>query len=364
MTRNLYLRQNGQWVKVNNIFIYGDETWTRVETLNLRTGGTTWSEAYRWRFIHSVTISAFSEQELDVRARAIAAGWDGIIPLTATVTVTGTGWLQAPSVSTYALKIVGPFPTNSSITVNVQSGGTICGRGGRGGNGGRGHNYNCVFGITDSYTYNNAVQVATAGEKGGSAIYIKDMTVSINNAGTISGGGGGGAGGWALSNQRSDRPVWWSGSTNGGGGGGGGRPFGLAGTGGAVTQGFLNGGSVGGVSGSNGTAGTQSTAGTGGTATTSADLPRYEDPNDPQAITGYDSGFWMVGAGGNGGGLGQAGVSRTYEKWTFYTNPYKDNSYQGYSETVAGGKAGHYVLGNNWVNWVANGTRLGTPANT
>ncbi len=115
-----------------------------------------------------------------------------------------------------------------NLTLTIDNGGTVRGGGGGGGSGGE------VFG---GYAAGN----------GGDAIYCRlAMTINVNSGGVLQGGGAGGAGGAAGYDYVGN-------ITLGGGGGGGGQPNGAAGPGGSTE-----------ISGSDGTAGTTLAAGAGG----------------------------------------------------------------------------------------------------
>jgi len=136
--------------------------------------------------------------DYNLSSKMTAAGWDGLRPVIATVTVNSGVILYATSVGGYAFTIGGSvpytFPANSSVKLINR--GYIIGKGGAGGAGGSDGN-------EQPYT------VASPGQNGGSALYI-DNAISIENYGVIAGGGGGGGGGGGN--------TYW----NAGGGGGGG----------------------------------------------------------------------------------------------------------------------------------------------
>ena len=87
-----------------------------------------------------------------------------------TVIFRAVGNIYSTSTSTFALQ-TGSWPAGSKITLNINSGVIIAGRGGQGASGRGG------------------------GGGGGPAVYIEYNDVTVNNNGTIGGGGGGGAGG-------------------------------------------------------------------------------------------------------------------------------------------------------------------------
>lgn len=351
-TRKIYIRTNGAWERLENLFVRNGGGWERAEVAYLRQGGA-WVEIYRYRFIYTLNLSVYSVQELNLRNYAIAAGWNGVVPITVNFNITGTGWLQAPSTSQVGLNVSGYWPTGSVVNLNISPGGVISGYGGAGGNGGRGATWYIQYPSGfPQYTYNEKVLRATPGNNGGDAIYLNGVVMSINNQGIIAGGGGGGAGGWSITHQ--DGWDWanpiFDASLNGGGGGGGGRPYGAGGIGGE----FLNGvdhvtGYIG-ISGVDGGTASQSGAGGGG----------------PCWISSGYGGYWMVGPGGTGGDWGQAGQTHEFERWEYSSNAYKNggprtpySAYLGFKEIIKGGDPGNYINGVNWVNWVNTGDLRG-----
>lgn len=114
----------------------------------------------------------------DMRADAIALGWDGVKALNFTVTLNAGYAIMSASTGSYAFYVSPTFPAGSKLT--LVNWGYIVGRGGDGGRGG------------DSYVNNTGNGVA--GNGGGPALYA-GFSISINNGGYIGGGGGGGGGG-------------------------------------------------------------------------------------------------------------------------------------------------------------------------
>lgn len=350
------IRQGGGWTTINNMFIRQGGGWVRAENAYVRQGGA-WAKFYQYRFIYNLGLSVYSVQELNLRDYAIAAGWNGVHPITATFTVTGSGWLQAPSVNNHALVVNGYWPEGSSVTINVQPGGVISGYGGAGGTGGRGRAWFVwYYGGRPQYQYNNPVAYAGHGQNGGPAVYINGIVTSVNNTGIIAGGGGGGAGGWAASNQQLDDPEIWAYSNDGAGGGGGGRPFGAGGSGGIGTDWYAQYASGTGANGVNGGNANQWGAGGGG----------------PHAAAPGTGGYWIVGPGGNGGDLGLHGQSHNFEHWNYSSYYLKSGgdryqqwaAYQGYNELIYGGSPGNYINGVNWVYWINQGDVRGWAGTT
>lgn len=117
-------------------------------------------------FIFDSTIA--NPANYNLRSAAIAAGWDQISILLATITVTGT--VSATSTGTAAFSTGSGFPGGSRLALTIAAGGRILGMGGNGGDGSGG-------GID--------------GKPGGSAINA-GYQITVTNNGIIAGGGGGG----------------------------------------------------------------------------------------------------------------------------------------------------------------------------
>ncbi len=187
-------------------------------------------------------------------------------------TVIGSNSTSLPAMTT------GMWP--AGVTIKVINFGTIIGRGGQGGEGKGARSE-----LTGPSTIVLQAAFGTAGEDGGSAFDFS-YNVDLENNGTIGGGGGGGGGGGcAFKDSGQD----WPSPNIGGGGGGGG-------------QGYSP--SLGGVSNSN----------------TSSSNPAVEliiggtGQSGDQTSAGLGaaakfSGATSAGVGGNGGALGQNGLS-------------------------------------------------------
>lgn len=248
------------------------------------------------------TIST-NQSDANLRTLALAAGWNGSLPVRATI---GSGvWISGSVAanSTAALTIDGSFPNGVTLINN----GTIAGRGGIGGTG--------------------ALSSPTAGQAGGRALQAS-VAVTINNAGIIAGGGGGGGGATGLS--RSAASCGNMGDNNcfsnvpGSSGGGGRSNVSFTAAGGPAFTGTWSCRNI--QPGAGGT-GTSSAAGAGG----SAGVAACNITNCPNC-----DGAGRVG--GSGGDWGTAG---------------------GTPVGAAGGAAGQAVNGNSNITWAAFGTRLG-----
>ena len=115
----------------------------------------------------------------------------------------------------YCSLLTGSWDSNTDLTLDIASSGSVMGRGGRGGNGGT-RPTNTTSPASDGFS----------GRYGTSAIGISYLPIVITNRGTILAGYGGGGGGGA-GRRGTVSPLYV-----GGGGGGGGRPDGIGGSGG------------------------------------------------------------------------------------------------------------------------------------
>ena len=167
-------------------------------------------------FVFRQTISSDATNYV-LRNAAITAGWDGIVPLDAEVTVASGIVLSANSTSLYGFETGSGFPAGTTLKLIMP--GYVCGMGGAGG------------------------AVYTAGSNGGPALRAQ-YAISIDAAGGVIGGGGGGGGsdeyggGGGGRSGRTDAAGASGGasgtfSSGGSGGGGGGGAGGTTGPGGA-----------------------------------------------------------------------------------------------------------------------------------
>jgi hypothetical protein len=150
-------------------------------------------------FAFNATISA-STNNYNLKTAAIAAGWNQVAPLVATLTINGGVVVGSTSVSTAALNSGTTFPVGSRIT--LVNNGTIKGKGGDG--------TSCRWvSASSGYWAANG-----GGEAGGTALKTTIPTTVTNN-GVIAGGSGGGAfiGGYATGG------VDYGGAAGGGGAG-------------------------------------------------------------------------------------------------------------------------------------------------
>lgn len=207
-------------------------------------------------FVWRPTISADATNWV-LYSEAIAAGWDGVVPLDAEVTLSSGIVLSANSTSLYGFDTGSGFPAGTTLKAILS--GYVCGMGGAGG------------------------AAYTAGSNGGPALRAQ-YAIGIDAAGGVIGGGGGGGGG----NK---------------GGGGGGR------------SGRTN--AAGGVGVGNGTSGTFSSGGSGGGGGGAGGTTGPGD--DGSGVGGGGGGGWGASGGTAGsyaGGTGGAAVvGNSYITW-------------------------------------------------
>ncbi len=234
-------------------------TETMRVTLTDAVGATTYRDVnvqYATGFVFNQTISV-NTSNYNLRAAAVAAGWDQVVRLLANVTINAGVYVYSPSTANYAFDTGTGFTAGSTLV--LINNGYIVGMGGAGGRGGAG-----------DYT-----PAAVPGSAGGPALRAQNAIFLTNN-GTIGGGGGGGGGGSGTYTFVNDQTYQ---TTGGGGGGGRGGPINSAGgLGGPLS---LYPGGIGNTGG----AGTSATTGIGG------------------------AGAGGGGAGGAGGGYGTGGLS-------------------------------------------------------
>lgn len=293
-----------------------------VQNANISTSGTIafgmFYGAVR-AFVFNQVISA-NTQNYNLRNAAVAAGWDQVLPLIATVTINSGVYVSANSTGLYAFDTgATSYPANSSLA--LINNGFIIGMGGNGGS-------------SSGRSGLSANVAGSAGGNGGPAVRIT-LPTQITNNGTIGGGGGGGGGARTSYFVSGDGKNGYSYYIMRGGGGGGGR------TGATNTGG-------GGV----GPAGSYSPYYRG---------PYYAYPGGTGTASGAGGGGrgdgvngtvdgGVGGGGGNWGSAGGSGSAGTSYVQTYYTSaggPY------------GGGAGGACLVGNSFVTWVVTGTRLG-----
>lgn len=250
-------------------------------------------------WIFNQTISA-TTTNYNLRASAVAAGWNQVEPLIANITIAAGVVVGSTSTGAYAFDTGATFPAGSKLSLTLGSGAYIVGMGGAGGTGGKGSDSNGAFSDNSG--------AGGAGGAGGPALRAQ-YYLTVTNNGVIGGGGAGGAGGHGGYGM--NPCVYVAGSGGGGGGGGAGYAGGSGGVGGAAGIDYYAGNN--GYVGGSGGAGSVSSGGAGG----SVSVPAYDTCGSP----GY-----APTSGSAGGGLGN----------------------------------GAAIVGNSFITWAAAGTRLGS----
>lgn len=260
-------------------------------------------------FAFSPTLAS-SVNNYNLNSALTAAGWNGVKPVVANVTI-NSGVEVGSTSATVAAFLINSLPAGS--TVMITNNGIICGIGGKSGQfvvnqgiGGPGGialqtaypitliNNNIISGgggggglggdTTNGYCQGSD---GGAGGAGGSAI-VMSANITLYNNGILAGGGGGGGGGASYQQGTANGSF-----SSAGGGGGGGRGY-KGGGGGYISSNYYGGCSYGYVDtasqaargGTGGGNGSWGSAGGGGTG-------------------GYSNG--QAGAGATGGSLGAAG---------------------------------------------------------
>lgn len=226
--------------------------------------------------------------------------------------------ISSPGSTAAAFTVPNSFDPGDTVT--IVNNGTIIGKGGNGGPGGP-----------------SSPTLASNGSNGGagSTALLVNRPVTVQNNGNIWGGGGGGGGGGAARSNSSffpgdntyTFPSFTNGAVAGGGGGGGGRGVSTGGGGGLASSPF-----------------NPSSGGTGGAGTIPAN-----GGGSPGGSAAGAGGTATGGTGGNGGGAGAGGTPGSPAP----AGP------AARANGVAGGAAGNYIIGNPFVTWTANGSRLG-----
>jgi len=275
-------------------------------------------------FVFNKTIST-DTFDYNLRADAVAAGWNQSIPLYANITIAGAATIGSTATYAPSFDTGAPFVAGSILTLTVNPACTILGMGGTGGGG-----------------------------NGGPGLRVQHA-LTVYNYGTIAGGGGGGGNGGQTVIITNSYSVYRGAA---GGGGGAGRGY----------SGNIGSGVVGSSYNTNQyispTAGGNSTksnigSGGGGAAT------NWGCPNC----------YLHGGGGGSGGVMGSNGVPGSFGLWTSevlgttYASGIGEANgtwtaysvgwiYSEYGPS-AGGTAGACTIGNSFINWASFGTRLG-----
>lgn len=320
----LFVRDAGTWKEASEIYVRDAGVWKQVEEGFVRDAGV-WKSFYKNAFEFTQTISS-DTNNYDLRSAAIAAGWDTVTPLDATVTINSGVYVGSTSTGSYAFQTGSGFPAGSVL--RLINNGIILGRGGDGGNGG---------------------QWSANGSGGGNAgpALLASAAIQITNNNQIAGGGGGGGGGASRYMERSASGHAFAVH---GGGGGGGRGGSERGNRGASNNTAISGGqtTISDTRPGHGSAGTLTSAGGGGVAG-----QRRTQFNS--AFGNFGQGEIAGGAGGAGGGLGSSGANGGDG-----STPFNPNGFGVIGRTGgAGGPPGNAVVGDNNITWIETGSRIG-----
>ena len=200
-------------------------------------------------YVFTKTISA-DTADYNLQQDALAAGWNGLLPLRATITINAGVYVYATSRAGYGFR-TGTAPLPAASTLTIVNRGYIIGKGGDGGRGA-----------------NQGGGGLGSGQNGGTALYV-NVATSITNLGGIYGGGGGGSGSVATAVSTSGVDQLFGAPSQyhyGGSGGGGGRGSNFSSGGGAGTAATAPGaaGAQGGISGPGAGGTAVNTGGSGG----------------------------------------------------------------------------------------------------
>ena len=215
MSANNYYWNGSAWVKVSKAYYWDGSAW-KVVNNTYYWNGSAWLEAFTQGFVVSKTFDTGTTLNYNIATVASDAGWDGSAIIIANLTVPSGAYLGSSSTSTYALETES-MSANSIVTLTIDSGGYIVGKGGSGGRGAEDY--------IRTYSSYPAYGEHSEGGPGGPAINaISGITFNLTNNGVIGGGGGGGGGG----NGGADWPTngnFWGGPGGGGAGFGRGGPL-------------------------------------------------------------------------------------------------------------------------------------------
>lgn len=303
------VKDSGSYKLVYEVWQKVDGVWVEVPTVHYKIGGA-WKKVHSklTPFVFNKTISV-NTYGYDLREDALIAGWDGVQPLLATVTINVGIIVGAVANQNFGFSTGLIFPQGCKLT--LINNGTIAGMGGKG---------------ADSGKLGNFIP-GKDGDRGGTALFINIPTILNNNGSILAGGGGGGAGavlaeiayGWML--------------RGGAGGGGRGANNSLAG----VTE--MSNNNIGDHS-------LNFRPATGGTLTASGAGGINEGG-------GSESGSDFSGFGGDGGLIASSGLDGgLVETQQFPLNRRIFNN-------GIGGAAGKAIFGNSWITYEVAGTITG-----
>ena len=160
----IHLRSGGTYKQANNIFVKDAGEWKQANEVWIKDAGT-------WKRSHLRVVNldiAANTESYNVMAATIAAGWNGIDPVTANVRISsGVVVSSANSLTGFAIDTGSGWPAASDI--RIFNNGTIIGQGGSGGTGGNANQNNRGF-------------PGVPGAQGGTAIFARHSTSIYNSA--------------------------------------------------------------------------------------------------------------------------------------------------------------------------------------
>jgi len=308
---NQYLDINGVWKKTKNIHVNVGGTWKKTKNAYVKVGGI-WKKYFSGAFIFDFVIASNTTVPFNLKTAAIAAGWDQITPLIATVTVNMGVTQSSNNVAIPAFDTGTTFPASSVLNL-INNGAIIgcvgvAGTYGIGGAGGKG-----ATGVWGPLVGSGGSPGGNGGN-GGVALRAQHALNVINNSsifsgiggnGGVGGGGGGGGGGRELNYYTGDNGGWYE--------------YGYEGTYGGKGQ---------------------------GPGPAENGVPLYNQ-------------YVHAGVGGRGGDYGLAG-GRGGDGWISYPPDSVGASGGAAGATGIAGTRGAYIQGNANVTWLINGTVLGS----
>ena len=276
----IHIHQNNSWQRCNNLAVFKEGHWQHIKAIFEYNEGQ-WQRIFSYQFVIEI-----NEPTIDFKLQAALAKTDWAGDAAYVMVIVNTP-LGASNTNAYAFDTTG-VPNN--IELNIINNNFIVGAGGKGGNAPSASGGSIIKG--------------SDGERGGGAILLTVPTRINNLNGIIAGGGGGGASSYTVNNKP-------PGGGNGGGGGAGLNP----GAGGAMPSGSKIG--------EPGQTGKMDAGGSSGKFDIYVVLKRPDN--------GYNN---LIGVGGNGGDLGQAGQN---------SDNYRE--LMGYQYFAKGGAAGAAIIG-------------------
>lgn len=290
MVAKTFVNDAGTWRTVKAIYVNDGTAWRTVRNQWVKDSAGTWRLVHQGAFIYSETVST-PTANYNLRTKLTAAGWNGTDDVDASITINPGVTVYSTAIPTAGFILSPALPAGSTVTLT--NAGTITGKGGAGGAGGDAT-------VAGTAPYPVTVNNGTNGSAGGLGMLIASPITINNTGGIIGGGGGGGGGGGSRATYNGSGPgptknAVAGGSAGSGGASSAGSPA-LGGPGGTVTipapvSGVF---AVG-----------NGTSGNAGTATAGAAVPGVTVLANIPA--GLPTATAVGGAGGAGGARGSAG---------------------------------------------------------